>query len=188
MPRMSREQRKRLELAVETCVSLDLTPSQITAYLKRFMPDLAFVDQRTIRRYKNKIRSQGYLNDWLRDMTKGDWLRLYKDRLDEILAELRKVKRMLLEEELLPANREALDEWKRQNPNKIPPRLQNRGYIIALEYVLATLNKRATQLQNTGPVAIKMRAILKAVSPDTPKAERERILKAILAEMEMSGE
>ncbi len=186
MSRLSREQIKRLELAIEMAVALDLTPSQTTAYLQRFVPDLAFVDVRTIRRYKKKIRSQEYLNDWLRDMTKSDWLRLYKDRLDEILNELRKVKRMLLEEELLPSTKEALDEWKRQNPNKTPPRLQNRGYIIALEYVLATLNKRATQLQNSGPVAIKMRAILKAVDPRTPKTERERILKRVLEELEMS--
>lgn len=180
-PRFTREQRKRLELLAVDTITYDLSEKESMRYIALRAPDLAMLDEGTLRRYRKKVRDDPYYEEWLSQFVKVGYVRMYKDRIDEMLAIQNKAKRMLLEEEALPASPGELEAWKKAHPNQPAPRLQNPGLKVYIMSQITAANKRLTELQNSGPVAAKMHAILQLLNPDTPEEERKRVLEQMLA-------
>ncbi|MEO9364424.1 MAG: hypothetical protein ABI348_11040 [Nitrososphaera sp.] len=172
----------KLELLAVDCITFDLSEKEAMRYIAVRAPELAGIDPATLRRYKAKVKSDPYYDEWLSQFVKMGYVRMYKDRIDEMLTLNARLKRMLLEEESFPRTKEDRQAWIKAHPNTTPPPIQNRGMIIALSSQIIACNKRLSQLQNSGPVAAKLHAILKALNPDTPEDERKRVLEQMLGD------
>lgn len=175
--RLTREEQARLKLLAVHSISFELSENDALAYIAMLAPDLGpKVDKPMLRRYRARVRQDEFYTEWLKWFSNKGYVRMYKDRIDEMEAIQARLKRKFLQELLLPESKEELELWKARNPNALNvPRLQNTGYLIGLAAQITGINKRLSQLQNSGPTAHLVSMIARYHDPETPEEERRAI-------------